>query len=59
MLKYPHDRIDGHVLLTDGNGAPFITDMSGATPLQYVRICIEFMRRLNVTLWGNSNDTRG
>jgi hypothetical protein len=25
-LKYPHDRFNGYVLLTDGDGQPFIPD---------------------------------
>jgi hypothetical protein len=25
-LKYPHDRVPGYVLLTDGKGNPFVPD---------------------------------
>lgn len=54
MLPYPHDRVDGFVQLSDGRGAPFMTEFNRFSrndeiidALRYVRNFMVLMRRFD------------
>lgn len=45
MLKYPHDRFEGYVQLTDGKGDAFVPDMNhtGDTVVDAINYCRAFL----------------
>jgi len=51
MLPYPQDRVNGHVLLSDGGGNLYVTefkkDGGSNVALSYCRACLEFGKRIH------------
>jgi len=45
-LKYPNDRHNGYVLLTDGNGNLYVPDMDDS-PLKYAGAFLVLASRIN------------
>jgi hypothetical protein len=60
-MKYPHDRVNGYVLLTDGNGNAYVPEWDltrtgesrGNThgdAMKYAGACLQLARRVSHTM---------
>lgn len=59
-IHYPHDRFNGYVLLTDAGGHPYVPEFTRKqdNPYEYVWACMEFMKRMEKTLWSEYTEEK-